>query len=81
MAARKNKIQHADKTKKLIRASQLLNRLNSFANGEIELTRGQVAAAKIVIDKEIPDLARVEHTGKDGEALTIAFSSVQAGVL
>jgi hypothetical protein len=57
MAARKNKILHDDKTKRLIRASQLLNRLNSYANGEIELTQGQVQAARIVIGKEIGDIA------------------------
>jgi hypothetical protein len=57
VAARKNKILHDDKTKRLIRASQLLNRLNSYANGEIELTQGQVQAARIVIGKEIGDIA------------------------
>ena len=60
MAARKEKILHADKTKRLIRASQLLNRLNSFANNEIEMTQAQVNAAKIVIGKEIPDLKALE---------------------
>ena len=57
MAARKNKILHDDKTKRLIRASQLLNRLNSYANGEIVMEPGQVQAARIVIGKEIGDIA------------------------
>lgn len=63
MAARKNKILHADKTKDLIRASQLLNRLNSFVNGECELNAAQVQAAKVIIGKVIPDLKAVEHSG------------------
>lgn len=63
MAARKNKIYHAEKTKDLIRATQLLNRLNSFVNGEIELSPAQVQAAKIIIGKKIPDLKAIEHTG------------------
>jgi hypothetical protein len=63
MAARKNKILHAEKTKDLIRASQLLNRLNSFAVGKIEMSRAQVAAAEIVIRKVVPDLKAVELTG------------------
>ena len=65
MAARTNKPNHDDKTKRLIRASQLLNRLNSFANGEIEMTQAQVQAAKVVIGKEIPDLKAIEHSGGD----------------
>jgi hypothetical protein len=55
---------HADKTKDLIRASQLLNRLNSFVNGECELSPAQVQAARIVIGKVIPDLKAMEHSGE-----------------
>ena len=54
---------HAEKTKDLIRASQLLNRLNSFVNGECSLTTAQVAAARIVIGKAIPDLKTMEIVG------------------
>ena len=60
MAARINKINHDEKTKRLIQASQLLNRLNSFAVGEIEMTQAQVNAAKCVIGKTIPDTRAVE---------------------
>lgn len=63
MAARINKTTHADKTKRLIQASQLLNRLFSHANGEVEMTASQVNAAKIVIGKTIPDMKSVEITG------------------
>lgn len=66
MAARINKTKHDDKTKRLISASQLLNRLISHANGEIEMTQSQVNAAKIVIGKAIPDLKAIELTGEDG---------------
>ncbi len=64
MAARTRKILHADKTKDLIRASQLLNRLNSFVNGECELSQAQVNAARVIIGKAIPDLKAVEHSGE-----------------
>lgn len=79
MAARKNKPLHDDKTKDRIRASQLLNRLTSFANGEIELNAAQVNAAKIVIGKVIPDLKAIEHSGKDGKP--IEFTEVVRRVL
>ena len=69
MAARTTKTTHDTKTKRLIAASQLLNRLTSFANGDLELTPAQVNAAKIVIAKSIPDLKGIELTGADGKDL------------
>lgn len=73
MAARTNKTHHADKTKRLIQASQLINRLISHANGEIEMTASQVNAAKIVIGKAIPDLKAIEVTGEDGGPIEHVF--------
>lgn len=65
MAARLNKPNHEEKTKKLIQASQLLNRLISHANGEIDLSQSQINAAKIVIGKYIPDLKAIELSGSE----------------
>jgi len=65
MATRTNKPLHDDKTKRLIRASQLLNRLTEHAKGEVEMTASQVQAARIVIGKVIPDLKAVEHRGSE----------------
>lgn len=73
MAARKGKILHDDKTKRLIQASQLVNRLNSFANGEIEMSAAQVNAAKIVIGKVIPDLKAIEHSGSEEKPIKLEF--------
>lgn len=73
MAARVNKPNHEEKTKNLIRASQLLNRLNSFVNGECELTPAQVQAAKIIIGKEIPDLKAMEISGDAENPLGVIF--------
>lgn len=69
MAARTNKITHDDKTKRLIQASQLINRLNSFALGEIEMSAAQVNAAKIVIGKVIPDLKAIELSGNEDKPI------------
>jgi hypothetical protein len=74
MAARKEKINHDDKTKRLIRASQLLNRLNQFAIGEIEMTQAQVNAARIVIGKVVPDLKAIEVRGNEDQPLVHVFS-------
>ena len=80
MAARKEKITHDDKTKRLIQSSQLLNRLISHANGECELTATQINAAKIVIGKYIPDLKAVELSNKEGEDFRVTLSSVDAAL-
>ena len=71
MAARTNKPNHDEKTKKLIQASQLLNRLISHANGEIELSQSQINAAKIVIGKYIPDLKAIELSGNEEKPVVV----------
>ena len=76
MAARTNKTTHAEKTKGLIRASQLLNRLYSHANDEIEMTSSQINAAKIVIGKYIPDLKAIEHTGEVKGSFVVVASGL-----
>ena len=80
MAARKEKVYHDDKTKRLIQASQLVNRLISHANGEIELSATQINAAKVVIGKYIPDLKAVELSNKDGEDFRVTMSSIDAAL-
>jgi hypothetical protein len=76
MAARINKITHDDKTKRLIQASQLVNRLILHANGEIELTQTQINAARIVIGKYIPDLKAIELTGEGGGPVRVIASAL-----
>src|SRR5262245_16111894 len=57
---------HADYVREKIRASQLLNRLQKCAFGEIDLTMTQLRAIEILLRKSIPDLAaaeiKTEHT-------------------
>jgi hypothetical protein len=71
MAARINKITHDEKTKRLIQASQLLNRLTAHGNGTVEMTTSQVQAAKIVIAKSIPDLKQMELVGDPDRPVAI----------
>lgn len=63
MAAREEP-KNSDRSNKLAGATQLLNRLISHVNGEVELSTSQVQAARIVIGKYIPDLKAIEHTGQ-----------------
>jgi len=78
MAERTNKPLHEEKTKKLIQASQLINRLNSHAMGEVEMTQSQVNAAKIVIGKVIPDLKSIEVSGNADAPLVLMLSNADA---
>lgn len=67
MAARKH-LSHIEKTREKIRASMLLNRLQSFVEGKqgVEMKPHQVTAALGLLKKVIPDLSTVALTGEDG---------------
>lgn len=77
MAARINKT-HSDNTKGEIRASQLLNRLFSFANSECEMTPAQVQAAKVFIAKYKADLKSIDLTGQISHDLTLTLTGDDA---
>ena len=47
----------------------LMSRVRKHAEGENEMTATQLRAAEIFLRKTVPDLARTEHTGKDGAAI------------
>jgi len=57
---------HDERTRAKIQTSQLINRLLSHANGEVEMTSTQVRAAEILLKKTLPDLSSVE-VGSDPE--------------
>ncbi len=74
MAARIRKIKHDDNTREKIRAAQLINRLQSFIDGELELSAQQVKAIEILLKKTLPDLASVEQTGEVDNKVTIKWA-------
>jgi hypothetical protein len=59
MATRKM-LRQPDYVREKIRTSQLINRLQKCAFGEISLTMTQLRAIEILLRKSIPDLAAVE---------------------
>ncbi len=67
MAARIKKTTLSEQWKAKIQAGVILDRLVKHVNGEIEMTASQIKAADILLKKTVPDLARTEVTGKDGE--------------
>ena len=72
MATRKQ-LWHPDEVKERIQASQLINRLNEHINSEKPgtLDASQVNAAVKLLNKVLPDMKAVEHTGEGGGAIQV----------
>jgi hypothetical protein len=69
MAARKRKVTLSDNWKDGIRASNVMRRLYDHCNGDTEMSMSQINAAKIILSKIVPDLARTELTGDEDKPL------------
>lgn len=64
MAARKQ-LFHPDDVKAKIQASQLINRLTDHALSDVPIMdASQVNAAKVLLNKVIPDVKAIEHSGE-----------------
>lgn len=68
MAARLNP-SHDQRTRDKIQTSQIINRLNSFVNGKIEMTGPQVTAGLGLLKKCLPDLQATEMKHDVSDAL------------
>ena len=79
MAARKRsaigKHPMPDSWRERIRIGNIMARMEKGAMGEIELNTEQINAAKLVLSKVLPDLARQELTGKDGKDLNLSLAA------
>ena len=71
MSARKRKVALSDDWKANIQATQIMNRLYGHALGTVDMEKSQIDAAKVVLSKILPDLARIEATGKDGDPISL----------
>jgi hypothetical protein len=67
MAARIRKIRHDDDTRAKIQASYYINRLHDHIIGKVSMSDSQIKAAKILLDKSLPNLSDVKlDTGAQG---------------
>ena len=71
MPARKNKIRHDDQTRKKIQAAQIINRLHKCVMGDVTLDAAQVSAAKTLLNKTLPDLSAIQHSGDQDAPIQI----------
>lgn len=67
MAARIRKIRHDEDTRAKIQAAYYINRLHDHITGKIVMSDSQIKAAKILLDKSLPNLSDVKlETGAQG---------------
>lgn len=78
MAARKRKVVLSDDWREKIRAGVIMQRLLSHVNGEVDLSATQVASAKILLGKIVPDVQRTELGGEIG--LTVNWPVAPPGI-
>lgn len=73
MAARKFSPKHDEQTRLKIQTSQLINRLQQNAMGEVELSQGQIRSIEILLKKTIPDLQAIQHSGDEDKPIRHEF--------
>lgn len=54
---------HLEATRDKIQAAQIINRLYACISGKVELSAQQVAAAKVLLAKVLPDLQNTQVSG------------------
>jgi len=84
MAARKNKGvgkgSMPEGWKKKIQASMIANRLFDCFEGKVVMDPVALKAGLAIFNKLEPDLARQEHTGKNGGAIEVVGKVVYHGI-
>lgn len=61
-----------DEVREKIQAAQIINRLNTHILADKPIMdASQVSAAKVLLNKIIPDLKAVEHTGENGGPIQV----------
>lgn len=64
MAGRPLGKRHQEDVRTKIQASAIITRLQSAFDGTIDLSQVQVNIAKTLLDKALPDLKSIEHSGE-----------------
>ena len=59
---------HQDEVRQKIQASQIINRLQAYFNGEVDLSAGQIQTARILLDKSIGNAPQEQIISGNDEA-------------
>lgn len=57
-----------------IQASVLIDRLHKHANGEIEMSASQIRAAEVLLDRSVPKLSQIQHSGDAEQPLKMELT-------
>ena len=76
MPARTRKVKHDDFTRQKIRTTQLVNRLEKHALGEIAMEPTQVRAIEVLLRKSLPDLSAVTLSGDKENPVSMIVTGV-----
>ena len=68
MAARLNP-RHSEEVRLKIKASVLIERLHRVASGELEVSPQQLKAHEILLDRAVPKLQSIQHSGDENNPL------------
>lgn len=80
MAARINR-KHSEDIRKKIQASVIIDRFHKHFMGKLDMTPTQIKTGEALLDRSVPKLAQIQHTGADGEPLSIIFQQKDESVL
>ena len=76
MAVRK-RLYHPEEVREKIRTSQLVNRLNAYANSKVELAPAQVTAILGLLKKTMPDLQAITISGDPKRPIEISVTDAK----
>lgn len=83
MAARINKIRHSEDIRRKIQVSQLINRLEKYALGDLpdeEVSSNRLNAIKCLLGKTLPDLSSIEISAQVDGNMNVTVIELVAGV-
>jgi len=73
MAARLNP-RHTEMVRTKIQAGVLIDRMHKHVMGTLELSATQVAAANSLLDRSVPKLSQIQHTGENGGPVELSLT-------
>ena len=73
MPARLNP-RHTEMVRQKIQASVIIDRLQKHVMGKLDLSASQIKAAEALLDRSVPKIAQIQHTGENGGALQFVIS-------
>lgn len=71
---------HTEDIRLKIQASNLIVRLQRHVDGEVEMSATQVRAAEALLDRSVPKLSQIQHTGADGGPVQITWPLPQTNL-